>query len=58
MFKVGNNAWRAVSDLALVALLGFGLYLLIAAIRWPLERAWKNRRHPSQDAEDEPTCGR
>ncbi|MEW3734385.1 MFS transporter, partial [Pseudomonas aeruginosa] len=32
-----------------------GLYLLIAAIRWPLERAWKNRRHPSQDAEDEPT---
>ncbi len=55
VFKVGNNAWRAVSDLALVALLGFGLYLLIAAIRWPLERAWKNRRHPSQDAEDEPT---
>ncbi|MED5773707.1 hypothetical protein, partial [Enterobacter kobei] len=40
VFKVGNNAWRAVSDLALVALLGFGLYLLIAAIRWPLERAW------------------
>ncbi|MCO3179702.1 MFS transporter [Pseudomonas aeruginosa] len=36
VFKVGNNAWRAVSD-------------------WPLERAWKNRRHPSQDAEDEPT---
>ncbi|WP_447751467.1 MFS transporter [Pseudomonas nicosulfuronedens] len=54
VFKVGNNAWRAVSDLALVLLAAFGLYLLFVAIRWPLERALKKRRQ-DKEAEDEPT---
>src|SRR5690606_36213198 len=31
--KVGNNAWRAVSDLVLFGLLAFGAYLVFAAIR-------------------------
>lgn len=54
VFKVGNNAWRAVSDLALVLLAAFGLYLLFVLIRWPLERSLKKRRQ-DKEAEDEPT---
>ncbi|WP_152224869.1 MFS transporter [Pseudomonas sp. SCB32] len=54
VFKVGNNAWRAVSDLALVLLAAFGVYLLFVLIRWPIERALKKRRKvPEPD--DEPT---
>ncbi len=54
VFKVGNNAWRAVSDLALVLLAAFGVYLLFVLIRWPLERSLKKRRQEKVD-EDEPT---
>lgn len=54
VFKVGNNAWRAVSDLALVLLAAFGLYLLFVLIRWPLERAIRKRRK-EPEADDEPT---
>ncbi len=37
-FKVGNNAWRAVSDLSMYGMIAFGLYLLFVLIRWPLEK--------------------
>ena len=43
-FKVGNNAWRAVSDLFMYGMIAFGVYLLFVLIRWPIERAAKARR--------------
>ncbi len=57
LLKVGNNAWRAVADLALYGLIGLALYLLFVAIRWPLERWWKGRRGPAPavDGDDQPT---
>jgi len=54
LFKVGNNAWRAVSDLALVLLAAFVVYLIFVAVRWPIERAAKKRRKRAE-AEAEPT---
>ena len=57
-FKVGNNAWRAVADLALYGIIAFVLYQLFVLIRWPLESWWKRRRAeaaPAQDEGDEPT---
>src|SRR5262245_45055798 len=39
LFKIGNNAWRAVSDLFLVLLVAFALYLVFATIRWLFERS-------------------
>lgn len=44
LFGVGNNAWRAVSDLALYGLIGFGLYLVFVLLRWGVGRL----RRPSQ----------
>ncbi|WP_256675730.1 MFS transporter [Pseudomonas sp. R5(2019)] len=44
MFKVGNNAWRAISDLAMYGMIAFGLYLLFVLARWPLERRAAARR--------------
>lgn len=57
LFKVGNNAWRAVADLALYGLIAFALYLLFAALRWPLERRWKARKTAAAlpDSDEEPT---
>ncbi|HBX53809.1 MFS transporter [Pseudomonas sp. UBA2684] len=57
LFQVGNNAWRAVADLAMYGLIAFALYLLFVVIRWPLERWWKGRRGPlaQPDDEDAPT---
>lgn len=56
LLKVGNNAWRAVADLALFGLIAFALYLLLVAIRWPLQRWWKGRRGPEPAAgDDQPT---
>ena len=43
-FKVGNNAWRAVSDLLMYTLFAFVLYAVFVLIRWPIERASKARR--------------
>ncbi|MCY1270513.1 hypothetical protein D9M68_198480 [compost metagenome] len=56
LFKIGNNAWRAVSDLALVTLLAFVLYLIFVAIRWPFQqRARKKARDEAAAKTDEPT---
>jgi hypothetical protein len=44
VFKVGNNAWRAISDLFMYGMIAFGLYLVFVLIRWPIERAAKRAR--------------
>ncbi|MCQ4294900.1 MFS transporter [Pseudomonas stutzeri] len=51
-FKVGNNAWRAVADLAMYGMIAFGLYLLLVAIRWPIERKY-GRRSENQAADED-----
>jgi hypothetical protein len=43
-FKVGNNAWRAASDLAMYGMFAFALYSVFVLIRWPLERRARERR--------------
>ncbi len=52
LFQVGNNAWRAVADLALYGLIAFALYLMLVAIRWPLERRFGRRGEAADDVED------
>jgi flagellar biosynthesis/type III secretory pathway M-ring protein FliF/YscJ len=44
VLKVGNNAWRAISDLFMYTMIAFGVYLVFVLIRWPIERAAKARR--------------
>ncbi|MCY1294944.1 hypothetical protein D9M68_403430 [compost metagenome] len=57
LFKVGNNAWHAVADLAIYGIIGFAVYLIFCFLRWPLERWWKGRQtaQAAPAAEDEPT---
>ncbi|HGY9626758.1 MFS transporter [Pseudomonas putida] len=43
-FKVGNNAWRAASDLAMYGLIAFILYGVFVLVRWPLEKRARERR--------------
>ncbi|TFF35567.1 MFS transporter [Pseudomonas sp. RIT623] len=43
-FKVGNNAWRAASDLAMYGMIAFALYFVFVLIRWPLEKRARERR--------------
>ncbi|AJO77139.1 hypothetical protein [Pseudomonas sp. MRSN 12121] len=50
LFKVGNNAWRAVSDLFMYGMIAFGLYLVLVLIRWPIERAASARKERSEAA--------
>lgn len=49
-FKVGNNAWRAASDLAMYGMIAFGLYLLFVLVRWPLEKRASERREKAEAA--------
>ena len=49
-FKVGNNAWRAVSDLFMYGMIAFGIYLIYVLIRLPIERASRNRREQAEAA--------
>lgn len=44
MFKVGNNVWRAISDLVMYGMIVFGIYLAFALIRFPIERASNARK--------------
>ncbi|TWC20339.1 hypothetical protein FBY06_108154 [Pseudomonas sp. SJZ085] len=60
LFKVGNNVWRAASDLLMYGMIAFGVYLIFALIRFPIERASNARkeRAAAADAEDdEPPFG-
>ena len=44
VLKVGNNAWRAISDLFMYTMIAFALYIVFVLIRWPIERAANARR--------------
>ena len=58
LLQVGNNAWRAVADLAMYGLVALSLWLLYALLRWPLERWWSSRAAPQSSTPpeaDEPT---
>ena len=50
LFKVGNNAWRAISDLFMYGMIAFGLYLVLVAIRFPIERASNLRKEQAAAA--------
>ncbi len=54
LFKTGSNLWLAVTDLAAFALIGFSLYLLFVAIRWPLERRRAEAAAARAEAEAQP----
>lgn len=51
LLDVGNNAWRAVADLALYGFIAFALYLILAGVRWLFERRRAHRGEPAQPAE-------
>lgn len=56
LFKVGNNVWTAVSDLAMYGMFAFGAYLLFVLIRWPIEKSRKARRpQPVEQSADSDT---
>jgi hypothetical protein len=65
LFKVGNNVWRAASDLLMYGMIAFGLYLIFVLIRLPIERAAHARRERAAAAkataaaepDDEPPFG-
>ncbi|MNJ64220.1 hypothetical protein D3C77_601640 [compost metagenome] len=44
VFKVGDSAWRAAADVSLYGLIAFVAYLVFVALRWLLERWWKQRK--------------
>ncbi|NUT81312.1 MULTISPECIES: hypothetical protein [Pseudomonas] len=44
LFKVGNNVWRAASDLLMYSMIAFGIYLIFVLIRFPIERAANARK--------------
>jgi len=66
VLKVGNNAWRAISDLFMYTMIAFGVYIVFVLIRWPIERAANARRErkaaadaalaaePDEDEDDVP----
>ncbi len=56
LLDVGNNAWRAVADLAVYGLIALVLYLLLVLVRWPLERKARQRRaaREGERQEDDP----
>ncbi|AOE84395.1 MFS transporter [Pseudomonas sp. TCU-HL1] len=58
LFKVGNNAWKGVLDLTMYSIIALTLYLVFAAIRWPIEQKLKARRaerEAAEKVEEEPT---
>ncbi|WP_085633094.1 MULTISPECIES: MFS transporter [unclassified Pseudomonas] len=50
LFKVGNNAWRAISELLMYAMIAFGIYLIFVLIRFPIERASNARKEQAEAA--------
>jgi hypothetical protein len=51
LFKVGNNAWRAISDLLMYGMIAFGIYLVFVAIRFVLERGARARKEQAAAAQ-------
>ncbi|MFJ4195466.1 MFS transporter [Pseudomonas sp. NPDC089534] len=50
LFKVGNNAWRAISELLMYGMIAFGIYLIFVLIRFPIERASNARKEQAEAA--------
>ncbi|MCY1413936.1 hypothetical protein D9M71_293740 [compost metagenome] len=50
LFKVGNNAWRAISDLAMYGMIAFGLYAVFCLLRWPAQKRARERREQAAAA--------
>ncbi|WP_095080258.1 MFS transporter [Pseudomonas sp. Irchel s3h17] len=50
LFKVGNNAWRAISDLFMYGMIALGIYLIFVFIRFPIERAANARKEQAAAA--------
>jgi hypothetical protein len=57
-FKVGNNVWRAVLDLATYGAVALGLYVIFALIRLPILKARKARLAHAQAAADAQAASR
>ncbi|WP_408600021.1 MFS transporter [Pseudomonas sp. PLMAX] len=51
LFKVGNNAWRAISDLFMYGMIAFGIYLVFAGARFILERGARARKEQAAAAQ-------
>lgn len=51
LFEMGNNAWRAVSDLVFYALIALGLYIPFALLRWLIMSRFAQTS--AEDAESE-----
>ncbi len=54
LFKVGNNVWRAASDLLMYSMIAFGIYLIFVLIRFPIERAANARKERAAAAKPPP----
>ncbi|WP_395504627.1 MFS transporter [Ectopseudomonas hydrolytica] len=54
LLKVGNNAWRAVADLTLYALIALAVYLVFVAVRWPIERWWQGWHEAHVEEDEDP----
>ena len=58
LFKVGNNAWKAVLDLTMYSIIAITGYVVFVLIRWPIERKVREiraAREAEAKAEEEPT---
>ncbi|MCX2898373.1 MFS transporter [Pseudomonas mandelii] len=51
LFKVGNNAFRAISELLMYGMFVFGAYLVFVAIRFARERSAKARKAQADAAQ-------
>lgn len=50
-FQMGDSLWRALADLSMYGLIALVLYLIFAAVRWPIERWLKERAAEKAEAE-------
>ena len=50
-FQMGDSLWRARADLSMYGLIALVLYLIFAAVRWPIERWLKERAAEKAEAE-------
>jgi predicted permease len=51
VFKVGNNAWRTLSELLMYAMIALVVYAVFALVRWPFLRRAEERRAALAEAE-------
>jgi branched-subunit amino acid ABC-type transport system permease component len=51
VFKVGNNAWRTLSELLMYAMIALVVYAVFVLVRWPFLRRAEERRAALAEAE-------